>query len=813
MSYKKTINSIRPIIHIKENTLISRMGSYSLAFELELNPIFSMTDLDYEKCSEEFSKVLKIIPENTIIHKMDVFTKRLHGFSYDADAKGITMLNEAYNHKFYERPFVEHKCYLFFSKTTDNYLNKISLGSLLFKKDFIAKDFLDDQLKDNFFKGVSQAETIFNDSPFFKLNKLSEDKIIQLLKNYESLSFGNNAEFTADMYQDKNLLLIGKNHLSCVALNDLKSFPNQYDDSFIDPAYASNKSALKFSLFYPIGLALQENHIVNQVFIKESQQRIKQNLEKNKKDNVMFSFGDVANTESTKDIDGFYEQLNKGFSAIRYHANVLLWDKDLTKLDALENKTISAFNKFKFSPNITYGETLPLYWSCYPGNIADLGVKEQSFYLLDQQAAALNIFETNTKSSVSEFGVMLSERITGAPIYVDISDEPIKKGLTNNRNKIIVGPSGSGKSFTTNTFLNNYLRTGAHVVAVDVGDSYERLCMLYNGTYFKYSEKNPLAFNPFNVPPHQRTVEQKETLINLIFTLWKKNPEDNTRDEYKILSDSIRKYYEFIDLDSNLKPCFDSYYDFMKLVFVPELEENKLDVHFAHSSFFNVLSMFYKGGEYDYLLNSKKPLNLLNEQFIVFELDNIKDHKILFPVVTLMIMETFISKMRLLKNTRKVILIEEAWKAIANEGMADFMKYLYKTVRKHFGEAILVTQELDDIIGNPIIKDTILKNCGAKILLDMREYAEDFDTIATLLGLNKTASELVLSLNQNNRAGEKYKEVFIGLGNQGSVYGVSVSKEEYACYTTEKPEKEKIDAFYNLHGDMELALKQFSETL
>lgn len=223
--------------------------------------------------------------------------------------------------------------------------------------------------------------------------------------------------------------------------------------------------------------------------------------------------------------------------------------------------------------------------------------------------------------------------------------------------------------------------------------------------------------------------------------------------------------------------------------------------------------MFYKGGEYDYLLNSPKNDNLPEEQFIVFELDNIKDHKILFPVVTLMIMETFISKMRLLENTRKVILIEEAWKAITNGGMAEFMKYLYKTVRKHFGEAILVTQEVDDIVGNPIIKDTIIKNCGAKILLDMREYAEHFDDIQRMLGLNENATEQVLSLNQNNRPNEKYKEVFIGLGNEGNVYGVNVSKVEYACYTTEKTEKEKIENFLKIHGDLELALEQFAETM
>lgn len=811
MAIQKKIEQVRPIINIKDNVLISRLGSYSIALELQMNHIFTMSNNDYENCSEEFSRIFNLLPDNSIVHKMDVFSINSSPIPFD-EKNNTNVLTQAYNLKFNERPYIEHKSYIFITKTTANYLNKISLSSLIFKKDLIQKELLDETEKNEFFKSVSQISNLLNDSQYYNIKNLSEDAVYKLCENYENLSFNDSNVFSSDIYQNKETLTIGNNHLSCIAINSLNCFPNSYEDSYIDPSFATNKSSLKFSLFYPLGLGLHENHIVNQVFIKETEQKVKDNLEKTKKDSVMFSFGDSSNQENVDDVDRFSELLNKGHNPIKYHANVILWKKNKIDLTEVENKVITAFNKIKFTPNITYGDTLPLYWSCYPGNIADLGTKEQSFYLLDRQAAALNVFETNNESASGDFGVMLSERLTGAPIYVDISDEPIKKGLTNNRNKIIVGPSGSGKSFTTNTLINNYLRCGSHIVIVDVGDSYERLCQLYKGKYFKYDENKPLAFNPFNAPKEQRSVEKKESLISLLFTLWKKNPEDNTRDEYKILSDSISKYYDYAER-LNLKLSFNTYFEYMKDVFVEELLKEDLEKHFDHKSFFNVLNMFYKGGEYDYLLNNEEDLNLLNEQFIVFELDNIKDHKILFPVVTLMIMETFITKMRLLKNTRKVILLEEAWKAIANEGMAGFMKYLYKTVRKHFGEAWMVTQELEDILGNEIVKNTILKNCGAKILLDMREYAEKFDDIQNLLGLNNTATELVLSLNQNNHPNERYKEVFFGLGNQGSVYGVNVSKEEYACYTTEKIEKEKIEAFYEKHGDIELALKQFAETI
>jgi conjugation system TraG family ATPase len=193
---------------------------------------------------------------------------------------------------------------------------------------------------------------------------------------------------------------------------------------------------------------------------------------------------------------------------------------------------------------------------------------------------------------------------------------------------------------------------------------------------------------------------------------------------------------------------------------------------------------------YDYLLNSDKQTGSAKQAFIVFELDNIKDHKILFPIVTIIIMETFIGKMRKLKGIRKMILIEEAWKAIAKEGMAEYIKYLFKTVRKFFGEAIVVTQEVDDIIASPIVKERIINNSDCKILLDQRKYMNKFDSIQAMLGLTEKEKSQVLSINMANHPSRRYKEVWIGLGGvQSAVYATEVSLEEYYTYTTEETEK------------------------
>ena len=186
----------------------------------------------------------------------------------------------------------------------------------------------------------------------------------------------------------------------------------------------------------------------------------------------------------------------------------------------------------------------------------------------------------------------------------------------------------------------------------------------------------------------------------------------------------------------------------------------------------------------------------------------------LFPVVTIIIMEAFINKMRRLKGIRKQLIVEEAWKALSSASMSEYLKYLYKTVRKYFGEAIVVTQEVDDIISSPVVKEAIINNSDCKILLDQRKYMNKFDSIQDLLGLTDKERGQILSINMANNPNRLYKEVWIGLGGaQSAVYATEVSPEEYYCYTTEETEKLELQRLTEkLDGNIELAIKQLAES-
>ena len=338
-----------------------------------------------------------------------------------------------------------------------------------------------------------------------------------------------------------------------------------------------------------------------------------------------------------------------------------------------------------------------LFWAAIPGNAGDFP-SEESFYTFIEQALCLFIGETSYKDSLSPFGIRMVDRLTGKPVHLDISDLPMKNGTITNRNKFILGPSGSGKSFFTNHMVRQYYEQGAHVLLVDTGNSYQGLCSLIHarthgedGIYFTYEESDPIAFNPFYVEDGVFDIEKKESIKTLILTLWKRDDEPPTRAEEVALSNAVNLFLEKIRTDSTVVPSFNTFYEFIRDEFQEILKTKRTrEKDFDVWGFLNVLEPYYKGGEYDFLLNSDRQLDLLGKRFIVFELDNIRDNKVLLPIVTIIIMETFISKMRKLKGIRKMILIEECWKALASANMSNYIRYLFKTVRKFFGEAVVV---------------------------------------------------------------------------------------------------------------------------
>ena len=524
---------------------------------------------------------------------------------------------------------------------------------------------------------------------------------------------------------------------------------------------------------------------------------------------------DLLDTEMYLD-----EAHTKGVLPVRCHCNVIAWAEDAEEFRRIRNDTGSQLAMMECTPRYNTIDTPVIYWAGIPGNAGDFP-SEESFYTFLEQAVCLFAGETNYRSSPSPFGIRLADRQNGIPVHVDISDLPMKRGIITNRNKFILGPSGSGKSFFTNHLVRQYYEQGAHILLVDTGNSYQGLCRMIHdrtngkdGIYITYEEDNPISFNPFYTESGKFDVEKRDSINTLILTLWKREDESPKRSEEVALSGAVNAYIRKISENRNIRPDFNGFYEFVADDYRRMIEEKKVrEKDFDIDGFLNVLEPFYRGGDYDFLLNSDKELDLTGKRFIVFELDNISSNKVLLPVVTLIIMETFIAKMRRLKGIRKMLLIEECWKALMSANMSEYIKYLFKTVRKYFGEAVVVTQEVDDIISSPIVKEAIINNSDCKILLDQRKYMNKFEHIQRLLGLTEKEKGQILSINQANHPGRFYREVWIGLGGTCSaVYATEVSEEEYFTFTTEESEKLEVQRIAGgPEGSLEGAIRRLAE--
>ena len=247
---------------------------------------------------------------------------------------------------------------------------------------------------------------------------------------------------------------------------------------------------------------------------------------------------------------------------------------------------------------------------------------------------------------------------------------------------------------------------------------------------------------------------------------------------------------------------FNSFYEFT-LERIPQLlKEKHIEGTFNIHEYSMLLEKFYKGGQLQTTLNADMETSLFDERFIVFEIDKIKEDKLLSPIVTLIIMDVFLQKMRL-KKGRKALIIEEAWKAISTPTMAEYIKYLYKTVRKFKGIAGVVTQELNDVISSPIVKEAIINNSDIKILLDQGKFKDRYDEIAAILGLTDVDRKKIFTINRmDNKEGRSdFKEVYIARGLESNVYGVEEPPECYMAYTTERDEKEALKIYKRYYND------------
>ncbi|RYE24110.1 MAG: TraG family conjugative transposon ATPase, partial [Sphingobacteriaceae bacterium] len=908
----------------KYDVMVGEYGNPIIAIKLRnIVQQYSADKALYLKYHLIFQNVISIIGEGHVVQKIDVFDKK----KYSAESSDGYLQNK-YSEHFDGRVYKTIETVITFT----HIVNKASK-----KKPYTYTDKKYKSLRDK----VEKVYLLLDQNKF-EPQYLLEADFEYYVKAHKSANYDKNKHSINNIASFATHLKIGKSFVQTISYVDVERIvlPNTIDTYSALGGNNATKDTAVDNFSFINSLEDYQNITYHQVIVIPVQSERAKFLANKRNKHIGFA-SEPANKIAAEEIDVLLDNVAKdGQLIVDAHFSLIISCASSVDLETTRSMIDNQLFSKSIDTNDSADNQLELFKSGLIGNATEL--RDYDLFTTTSEASLCFFFkESYPIDEDSPFYLRFTDR-QGVPLKVDTSDLPMATNRINNRNKFVLGPSGSGKSFLMNNIVEQYLNYNYDIVIVDVGDSYSGTCKALGGKYVQYTEEKPITMNPFVMTREEFNIEKIEFLGNLIFLIWQGSDREMSTTQKSILDNLLLAYYhQFFNggtewyvsksntelilylkkyniYEEDILRSFEKYqadksnyynllevavdatmeeikksfrrlamiyhpdttlnkeiyteekfvilleayetlkdeekrkaYDELQIAQVskvvkerPKVNSEEWDNSFRNSiikrivaleeklkvnalsfnsfyeycegflpiylgnkrykineeefnlrTFLYVLHDFYKGGRYGATLNESADNSLFNEKFIVFEIDNVKDNPKLFPIVTLIIMDTFIQKMRLRKDRRKALIIEEAWKAIASKLMGGYILYLYKTVRKYWGEAVVVTQELDDIIGNTVVKDSIINNSDTFLLLDQTKFLDSFDKIAGLLSLNKVEQSKIFTINNldNKNKRSRFKEFYLKRGAVGEVYGNEVSLHQYLTYTTEKPEKSALE--------------------
>lgn len=821
--------------------IYTKTGEYSAVLKLT-NPVqkYSANIDSYYEFTHLFSALVQTLGEGYAIHKQDIFTRKQ--FEADDDSPK-EFLSESYFRYFTGRTYTDSECYLVITQEA----KKSRLFSYDPKKwrNFLVKiRKVQDQLRD----GGVKAEF---------LNKKQTNEYVD---RYFAMNFTDKTISMSNFKVDDECVEMGDKRCKVYSLVDV-DYANL--PGMVRPFsnIEVNNTSMPVDLLSHIdSIPGAETVIYNQMIFMPNQKRELSLLDKKK--NRHSSIPNPSNEMAVEDIKRVQEIIARESKQLVYtHYNLVVCTNIDTDIQKCTNHLENQFGRMGIHISKRAYNQLELFVNSFPGNCYGMSEDYDRFLTLSDAATCLLYKENIQHSEDTPLKICYTDR-QGVPVAIDITGKEGRNKLTDNSNFFCLGPSGSGKSFHMNSVVRQLWEQNTDVVMVDTGNSYEGLCEYVGGKYISYTEEKPITMNPFRIKREELNVEKTGFLKNLILLIWKGSQATISKTEDRLIDQVITEYYdvyfngfdgftppqredlrqsllvddrnnnrnhqetdeqqeqridkEIDSIESRRKELkvetlsFNTFYEY-SVQRIPDIchENNLTGVDI--STYRYMMKDFYRGGNHDKTLNEDMDGSLFDETFIVFEIDAIKDDPLLFPIVTLIIMDVFLQKMRIKKN-RKVLVIEEAWKAIASPLMAEYIKYLYKTARKFWASVGVVTQEIQDIIGSPVVKEAIINNSDVVMLLDQSKFKERFDNIKAILGLTDVDCKKIFTINRlENKSGRSFfREVFIRRGTTSGVFGVEEPRECYMTYTTERAEKEALKLYKKeLHCSHQEAIEAY----
>lgn len=794
---KINLTSYHPVVDIKENLVFANNGNLVMCFKVGLPEIYTLAEKDFEDLHGIWFQAIRSLMNGCVIHKQDIYRKK----SFSAEnLPGESFLAKATQHYFKGREYLEHESYLFFIWPRNKTLNNGKYVNPLKKISRKIPDELEEGVQE-FIRAVNDSVSFLNNSKKLQLIPLGEKQILQLTASYFN---GFNEGIDTDIILDKSHLQIGKNFFEVLAVNSELCFGDAVQTSKTNERYTADDFVFHQGFVDGLGLDLNEEHILNQVFYMDDKLKWRRILEKRIEELKKSSNFGSQNKVILEKIQYILGRMNEDDSArvIRGHLNVVFWDTDQAKIGKTASKIKTEFKELDIIPYYPMGEERKNYllnsYFCFSANFS-----EEDLFVTDlKHALCLLINNSNYKSD--EQGIIFNDRQHNIPVIKDVWDEAKKRIKA--RNFAIFAPTGEGKSFLANNILRQYFEAGVRLVIIDLGGSYSKFAKLYPNDHLilRYEQGKNLGINPFFISSTKDLNPQHlEDLSTFLLELFAAGETVEKAGEVAIKK-ILKHYYERVE-EGHSMGTFYHFIETEKSCLLSDLQIHR--DYFNVENFLHIMSEYVQGGLYSFLfeIREDQSFRLEEKRLIVFELDEIRDNKEILSVMLKLIKSAIQKTIWQNRSEKGIILFDEFAKQLKFGNVLESVEFYYQAIRKQNGAIGIILQSINQLPENST-SASILENTQVIYSLHNEKGYEQLKK-----RLNLTAHDLnqLKSIRNKLSGKQKYTEMFIKIGRESNIFRLEVPPEVYAAYLTDGQENALLMQLYEQTGSMEEAIKLF----
>ena len=817
------LESVFPLAGVDDGYILSRSGDVTVGWELTLPTAFTVDRASYDAMLRSMASAIRALPDWTMVHRQDIYLDR----TYRAEDR-TAFLDRAYERHFDGRHYLEgrHYLYLTFAGKSSSLRSTFSsglFGTSMPRNLASPKDLVEFRARSEEFIAVATAGGLARARRLTDEDLTGPDGRGGLIEQVMTLGTG----MISDVALTPESVRVNDETTVSFILSESDCLPSKISSVRRVDSMSSATSEVDLCLASQVGLMLSRYpHICNVYVVKDSQQGVLTDLSRRTRYMRQFST-DGANRANADENDLFKEDSGKEqLCAVHSHCNVICWGRSEQERLGIRSDVSAALSSMGVDAVRDIHSASVLWYASLPGAETELS---REHLMLTELHAALALAQYETFDNGLKRGALrLTDRLRHIPLILDVQAEAEKANLVSNYNIFLDGASGTGKSFTTSSLLYNMYSYGEHVFIIDIGGSYEQVCAVVaeesggrDGIYNRWDRAHPFSFCPFQSFRDWITddgmVRRDDPSLNFLISLLMTLGTDSKKGihlgdfEESIIVYLVTSFIEeWLEEEHPIQfPLFDDFVRWIRAFLIygddnpekkgtmrPFLTKNGIRVEsgaFSGEQFVESLSSYALDGQFGFLLNSEEPKDLFTSRFTVFdvgELSSVNNDKF-YSLCVLCIVNAFDIKMRSKEiEGFKVMAIDEAWKAISNQTMAPYLRELWKTARKMSTSAMVITQELDDILTSDVIRETILQNSDIKILMSQEGNRNTFGKISGPLGLSQTDVNLIFSMAGKEK---KSRDVFIKWGGgRSGVYTVEACPEQLWAFESNIQKKRPI---------------------